>query len=164
MQFGFLDRDQLDPSISLYNQHGDAIALQSAEEGAVLLKNENHLLPLDRHTIHTLAVLGPDSYPAVPGAGGSSEVTAFAPVSFMTGLSNGLHPGVNVLWNSGVVKPEDVFKDTKWCTDAACQHTGLKRDEYVLSANDRLFSTVDETLDHVASSWLSQQTLSLIHI
>ena len=69
MQFGFLDRDQLDPGMSLYNQHGDAIALQSAEEGAVLLKNQNHLLPLDRHRIHTLAVLGPDAYPAVPGGG-----------------------------------------------------------------------------------------------
>ena len=158
MQFGFLNRDQLDPSISLYNRHGDAIALQSAEEGAVLLKNENRLLPLDRHTIHTLAVLGPDAYPAVPGAGGSSEVTAFAPVSFMTGLSNGLHPGINVVWNSGVVTPDEVFKNTKWCTDAACQHTGLKRDEYVLSANERLFSTVDEIVNHVASSWLSRQT------
>jgi len=158
MQFGFLNREQLDPSIPLYNQHGDAIALQAAEEGAVLLKNENHLLPLDRHTIHTLAVLGPDAYPAVPGGGGSSQVAAFAPVSFMTGLSNGLHRGVKVLWNSGVVTPEDVFKNTKWCTDSTCQQTGLKRDEYVLSANERLFSTVDEGLDHVASSWLSQET------
>jgi beta-glucosidase len=160
MQFGFLDRDQLDASISLYSQRGDAIALQSAEEGAVLLKNQNHLLPLDRHAIHTLAVLGPDAYPAVPGGGGSSHVDAFAPVSFMTGLSDRLHPGINVLWNSGIVKTEDIFKNTKWCTDAACQHIGLKRDEYILSANDRLFSTVDETVDHVASSWLSQQTKS----
>ena len=158
IQFGFLDRDQLDPGISLYNQHGNAIALQSAEEGAVLLKNEGHLLPLDRHAIHTIAVLGPDAYPAVPGAGGSSHVDAFAPVSFMTGLSNALHPGIKVVWNSGIVSPEDVFQNTKWCTDATCQHAGLNRAEYVLSANERLFSTIDETVNHVTSSWLSEQT------
>jgi beta-glucosidase len=158
MQFGFFDRDQLDLSIPLYNQHGNAIALQSAEEGAVLLKNEGHLLPLNRHAIHTIAVLGPDAYPAVPGAGGSSHTDAFAPVSFMTGLSNALYPGIKVLWNSGIVSPEDVFKNTKWCTDATCQHAGLTRAEYVLSANERLFSTIDETVNHVTSSWLSAQT------
>jgi beta-glucosidase len=158
IRFGFLDRDQLDLNIPLYNQHGNAIALQSAEEGAVLLKNEGRLLPLDRHAIHTIAVLGPDAYPAVPGAGGSSHVDAFAPVSFMTGLSDALYPGIKVLWSSGIVSPEDVFKNTKWCTDATCQHPGLNRAEYVLSASERLFSTVDETVNHVASSWLSEQT------
>ena len=96
MQFGFLDRDPAGSEHFSLQPAGRAIALQSAEEGAVLLKNQNHLLPLDRICVHTLAVLGPDAYPAVPGGGGSSHVDAFAPVSFMTGLSNGLHPGTNV--------------------------------------------------------------------
>ena len=79
-------------------------------------------------------------------------------MSFMTGLSNALHPGIKVVWNSGIVSPEDVFQNTKWCTDATCQHAGLNRAEYVLSANERLFSTIDETVNHVTSSWLSEQT------
>ncbi len=158
MQFGFLDRDQTDLNIPLYNQRGNEIALESAEEGAVLLKNEGHLLPLDRHAIHSIAVLGPDAYPAVPGGGGSSHVDAFAPVSFMTGLSDSLYPGIQVYWDSGIVTPEDIFKNTKWCTDAACQHPGLRRDEYLLSANDRLSSTVDETVNHTHGSWLFEQT------
>jgi beta-glucosidase len=157
IRFGFLNRDQLDPRISLYNHHGNAIALQSAEEGAVLLKNEGHLLPLDRHAIHTIAVLGPDAYPAVPGAGGSSHVDAFAPVSFMTGLSDALYPRIKVLWNSGIVSPEDVFKNMAWCTDATCKTPGLNRDEYILSASERLLSTVDKTVDHQASSWMSEE-------
>ena len=39
-------------------QH-NAIALRVARESVVLLKNEQHLLPLDRHAIKTLAVIGP---------------------------------------------------------------------------------------------------------
>ncbi|MGH9617146.1 MAG: glycoside hydrolase family 3 C-terminal domain-containing protein, partial [Acidobacteriaceae bacterium] len=164
IRFGFLNRGQLDAGIPLYNQHGNAIALQSAEEGAVLLKNDNRLLPLNRNAIHTIAVLGPDAYPAVPGGGGSSQVTAFAPVSFMTGLSNALYPGIKVLWNSGVVSPEDIFQNTKWCTDTACQHAGLTRGEYFKSANERLFSTVDETLDHVTGSWMFNQINTPRHL
>ncbi len=160
MQFGFLDRDQLQLNIPLYNQQGSAVALRSAEEGAVLLKNEGNLLPLDRHAIHSIAVLGPDAYPAVPGAGGSAHVDAFAPVSFMTGLSEALSPDAKVYWNSGIQNLDEIFKNSKWCTDATCQHPGLVRDEYVLSANDRLYSTVDITVNHVTASWLSEQTKS----
>src|SRR5208283_1872668 len=36
------------------------LALKTAEEAIVLLKNENHLLPLDEKKIKTLAVIGPD--------------------------------------------------------------------------------------------------------
>ncbi len=158
MQFGFLDQDQTELSIPLDSQQGNAVALESAEEGAVLLKNEGNLLPLDRNAIHSIAVLGPDAYPAVPGGGGSSQVDAFAPVSFMTGLSNALFPGTKVYWNSGLQSPEEIFKNSRWCTDPECRHRGLSRAEYVLSANERLFSTVDETVDHTAASWLSEQT------
>jgi len=148
MQFNFLDRDQTDLNVPLYNQHGNTVALRAAEEGTVLLKNEGHLLPLHRNAIHTIAVLGPDAFPAVPGAGGSSDVTAFAPVSFMTGLSDALHPGVKVYWNSGIESPSDIFKNTQWCIDAACKQTGLLREEYVLSTNARMFSGSDRTVNH----------------
>ncbi len=158
LQFGFLDRQQTRLDIPLYNQQGNAVALQSAEEGAVLLKNQGNLLPLDRHAIHSIAVLGPDAYPAEPGGGGSSQVDAFAPVSFMTGFSNALYPGTKVYWNSGVVSPEEIFKNSRWCVDPACQTPGLFRAEYVLSASERLFSTVDKTVDHTAPSWMSEQT------
>lgn len=148
MQFGFLDRDQLNLNIPLYNQYGNAIALQGAEEGAVLLKNEGHLLPLDRHAIHSIAMLGPDSYPAVQTAGGSGHVDAFAPVSFMTGMSDTLYPDAKVYWNSGIQTPADIFKNSNWCVDSACRQAGLRRDEYVVATNAKLLTAIDTTVDN----------------
>ncbi len=146
MQFGFLDRDQLDPSVPLYNQQGNAIALKAAEEGAVLLKNEGGLLPLDRNTIHSIAVLGPDAYPAVPGAGGSSHVTAFASVGLMTGLSDALYPQAKVYWNSGIQSASEIYRKSKWCLDTDCKQPGLRRDEYDAATSRKLGSSVDATL------------------
>ena len=37
------------------------LALQTAREGIVLLKNENNLLPLDRRALKTIAVIGPNA-------------------------------------------------------------------------------------------------------
>lgn len=154
MQFNFLGRPQLDLNVSLYNQHGNEVALNAAEEGAVLLKNNGNLLPLSRQAIHSIAVIGPDVYPAVPTAGGSANVTAIAPISFMTGLSNALHPGTKVYWDPGVENPDTIFSNTEWCADANCKQQGLNRAEYVLSANERLYSTVDKTVNHTRGSWM----------
>ena len=148
MRFGFFDRDQTDPSIPLYNPRANAVALQSAEEGIVLLKNEGNALPLNSKTIHSMAVIGPDAYPAVPGGGGSSEVTAFAPVSFMTGLSETLYPkGIKVYWNSGIKTPEEIFSGTNWCTDSACKNTGLLRTEYIQATNAKTASGEDDQVN-----------------
>ncbi|MGO8720557.1 MAG: glycoside hydrolase family 3 C-terminal domain-containing protein [Acidobacteriaceae bacterium] len=148
MQFGFFDREQTDPSIPLFNPQADAIALQSAEEGAVLLKNEGNLLPLNPHKTHSIAVIGPDAYPAVPGGGGSSEVTAFAPVSFMTGLSTALYPtGTKVYWNAGIKTPAEIFSGTSWCVDSACKNTGLLRTEYIQATNAKTASGEDDQMN-----------------
>jgi beta-glucosidase len=65
VQFGWLDRKQTDLSIPRYNQQGREAALQAAREGMVLLKNEGNLLPLDKQKIRSIAVIGPNAYPAV---------------------------------------------------------------------------------------------------
>src|ERR1035437_9547002 len=84
LRYGFLDRPQFNPSNSTYSVADRAVALDGARESITLLKNDGHLLPLDASKIKTIAVIGPDAYPAIVGGGGSSEATAFEPVSILT--------------------------------------------------------------------------------
>src|SRR5438552_3470359 len=66
LEFGWPDRDQQDLSLGRFNQEGRRIALQAAREGVVLLKNEGNVLPLNKGKFKTIAVIGPNAYPAVP--------------------------------------------------------------------------------------------------
>src|SRR5437667_10133816 len=66
VRFGWLDRDQTDYSIPRFNVQGRQVALQSAREGMVLLKNDRSLLRLDKTSIKSIAVTRPDAYPASP--------------------------------------------------------------------------------------------------
>ena len=92
IRFDWLDREQTDLTIPRYNPQGRAVALQAARESMVLLKNEGNVLPLDKAKTKSIAVIGPDAYPAVPVGGGSARVQPFAAISFLEGISN--HPGV----------------------------------------------------------------------
>src|ERR1700722_6287556 len=67
IEFGFFDRGQADLAIPLYSQRGREVALEEARSGMVLLKNENGILPLNKKKLKTIAVLGPEAYPAVIG-------------------------------------------------------------------------------------------------
>jgi len=130
LEYGWLDRDQTDLGIPLYSQQSRQTALESAEEGIVLLKNEGHLLPLDRHHIHSIAMIGPNAYPAVTSAGGSAEISAFAPVSLLTGLSDALGTGTKVLWNRGVRDVLDIFRETSFATDESGAKRGLQQEDF----------------------------------
>ncbi len=114
IRFGFLDRDQTDLSIPQYSPMGREVALDEAREGTVLLKNENNLLPLDAGKIRTLAVIGPNAWPAVTTGGGSGEVSTFAPVSIMTGLSQYLGSRVKVIYARGLPETQDIFDGTQF--------------------------------------------------
>jgi beta-glucosidase len=89
-EFGWTEREQQDLSIPRFNQEGRQVALQAAREGIVLLKNDGQLLPLNKSKIKTIAVIGPDAYPAVPVGGGSAQVMPFNSVSILEGLSDHL--------------------------------------------------------------------------
>lgn len=116
IRFGFLDRSQTVIEIPRDNPLGREVALDEAREGVVLLKNEHSLLPLDANKIHTLAVIGPDAWPAVSGGGGSSNVTPYAAVSLMNGLEQYLGAKVKVLYARGLPTADQVFQQTRFGT------------------------------------------------
>ena len=102
-EFGWPDRNQQDLSIPRLNQEGRQVALQAAREGIVLLKNAGNVLPLDKNKIKTIAVIGPEAYPAVPVGGGSAQVVPFNSVSVLEGLSNYLGTGAAVTSTRGLM-------------------------------------------------------------
>jgi len=102
LRYGFTDHPQFDPSDSTYSVADRPVALQGALESITLLKNEGDLLPLDPHKVKSIAIIGPDAYPAVTGGGGSSEAHAFEPVSIVTGIANLLGPDVHIFYCAGI--------------------------------------------------------------
>ena len=130
LQFHWLDRDQTDLSIPRYNLQGDAVALEASREGMVLLKNENNLLPLDKRAIKSIAVIGPDAYPAVPIGGGSAGVRPFATVSFLEGISKELGSSVSTLYDSGIPDLTSMAQSTVFSTTEAGGASGLVADYF----------------------------------
>ena len=124
--FGWLDRDQTDILIPRYNLEGRQVALQAARESMVLLKNEGAVLPFNRPEIKSVAVIGPDAYPAVPVGGGSARVQPFAAVSFLEALSNYLGADVPVYYNSGVPSLSEIAERTNFSAAATGGQPGIQ--------------------------------------
>jgi beta-glucosidase len=112
VRFGWLDRPQRDLMRPLYDQISKAVALQSAEESMVLLRNDGALLPLDRSKLKVIALIGPLASPAVPTAGGSGEVATYEASSLLSGLSEYLGPKARVLYDPGISKLDTIAVDT----------------------------------------------------
>jgi beta-glucosidase len=130
VRFGWLDRDQTDYSIPRFNMQGRQVALQSAREGIVLLKNDGNLLPLDKTKIKSIAVIGPDAYPAVPVGGGSARVQPFAAVSFLEGISNFLGSNTKVLYSRGIPKLGELADATQFATSGNNGHPGVSAEYF----------------------------------
>jgi beta-glucosidase len=90
-KLGIFDRPVVQSAI---DQAGDgAIARSIGEQSAVLLKNDNNLLPFDAKSIHTVALIGQAAYAnkAVSGCcGGSSDVIPLYTVTPLQGVQNAL--------------------------------------------------------------------------
>jgi beta-glucosidase len=125
IEFGWLDHDQMDLSIPRSNQQGSQVALQAARESIVLLKNESSLLPLNKERIKSVAVIGPDAYPAVPVGGGSARVQPFAAVSVMEGFSKYLGTGAQTYYGRGLPTLSDLAESTNFSTAPVDGQPGL---------------------------------------
>jgi beta-glucosidase len=126
VRFGWLDRPQLDLSISTYDWKNHQLALQAAREGMVLLKNEGNLLPLNQQNCKTVLVVGPDAYPGEPVGGGSARVIPFASVSTLQGISSFLGSSAKVFYEAGLPSMERAAAATEFVTEAQNGQPGLR--------------------------------------
>jgi beta-glucosidase len=125
IRFGWLDRDQTDESISLLNVPGRDVALEAARSGIVLLKNDGNLLPLDKTTIKSIAVIGPDAYPAQVVGGGSAGVRPFTAISYLEGISQYLGNKAIVYYERGIPSIGEMADATSFTRDEAGEQSGL---------------------------------------
>ncbi len=114
LRYGWLDHPQQDLTQSTYSAADRPVALQGARESLTLLKNDGGILPLNAGKVKTIAIIGPDAWPAITGGGGSSQAQAFEPISIVTGIANLAGPNVHVLYTRGLPDMGDLFGRTKW--------------------------------------------------
>jgi beta-glucosidase len=151
IEFGFFDQAQMDTGIPTYSQEGRQVALEMARGGMVLLKNSGNLLPLDESKLKTIAVIGPDAYPAVPSGGGSAETKSFNAVSYLEGISNRLGTKAKVLYAVDEPPLDEVFESSEFVT-APGGESGLKG-EYFDNEDLRGTPVLVRTDKHIHFDW-----------
>ncbi|HPS12734.1 MAG TPA: glycoside hydrolase family 3 N-terminal domain-containing protein, partial [Prolixibacteraceae bacterium] len=110
VRFGFLEKPNIAEGFNVDSAKIHSTALDAARGGMVLLKNENKFLPLDPQKIKTIAVIGPNGYPAVTGGGGSSYVDPVHPVSVYEAVQKIAGNNVSVTFSKGVYTGERLPK------------------------------------------------------
>ncbi len=133
LRFGWLDRPAADPSIPRDNPAGREIARRAARESIVLLKNAGPVLPLDRGSLRSVLVVGPNAHPAILGGGGSSEVATFPCPSLHEAMTTAVGPSTKVELDPGIPSFLDRVRATRFRTDAQGGVDGL-RAEYFATA------------------------------
>ena len=151
IEFGFLDQPQTDTSIPTYSQEGREVALEMARGSMVLLKNSSNSLPLDENKLHTIAVIGPDAYPAVVSGGGSAETKPFNAVSYLEGVSNRLGTKVKVLYAVDAPVLDEVFENSEFVTTPGGD-VGLKG-EYFSNQELKGPPAMERTDKHIHFDW-----------
>jgi beta-glucosidase len=83
------------------------LALRTAQESIVLLANENHLLPLDKSKLQSIAVIGPFADYAQTGPNYTGEYSKF--VKPLEGIQEKVGSGVRVVYarGSGILETDN---------------------------------------------------------
>jgi beta-glucosidase len=96
---GALDGTE-DTEAELDTPESRSVARRTAAASMVLLRNDG-VLPLDRSTLTTVAVVGPNAEDTAALGGGSATVTPYYTVSILDGLRAALGDGVTVVHEPG---------------------------------------------------------------
>lgn len=99
--------DTLGMSKALGAPHRHAVAREMAEEGIVLLKNENKLLPINSKKIKSIAVIGDNATRKHALGGGSTTIKAKYEITPLEGIKNFVGSDVQVTYAPGYKYAKD---------------------------------------------------------
>jgi len=94
------------------------VALHVAEEGIVLLKNEDHILPLSSGSVHSIAVIGANADRPNAMGGGSSQVRSLYEVTPLQGLRNLVGDHIQLNYAQGYTIARDAQADPEMIRQA----------------------------------------------
>jgi beta-glucosidase len=100
IQSKLLDFDKPELKAELNSPSHKKLALKTAEESIVLLKN-NKLLPLRKSHIKKIAIIGPNAIEARLGGGGSASVTPCYAINPLDGIKNYCSDSIEIVFEEG---------------------------------------------------------------
>ena len=128
-------------------------ALRAAQESMVLLKNEDHILPLDPKKVKKLVVIGANAAMLHANGGGSAEIKALYEICPLAGLKMYLGGNTQVKYVKGYYVPEKLQEsDISWQATSIDDEKGIEvgqavRDESSEQANARYRRDAKERLE-----------------
>ncbi|HEY4989851.1 MAG TPA: glycoside hydrolase family 3 C-terminal domain-containing protein, partial [Opitutaceae bacterium] len=134
------------------------VALQIAEAGMVLLKNDGAILPLDPSRVHSIAVIGQNAVRKFAAGGNSAGVKAFRETTALEGIIERAGASVNIVYSEGYRQPsvhhtskEDLAGvKTSELTSATPEETRDLADRAVQAAKESDVAIVVAGLSHQA--------------
>lgn len=160
-KLGLFEHPYVDPAYAattVNSAEHQKLALRAAEESIILLKNENHLLPLDPKKLKTVAVIGPDAadlhlggYARDPGPGRG--------VSVLEGIRKRLEPAVKVVYAEGckITRGKQGvagwYEDDTQPADPAEQVESIRIAKAVAKSADAAILVVGETESTNREAW-----------
>jgi beta-glucosidase len=123
---GAFDQPGVKPETVHDNPADRALARKTASEAIVLLKNENHVLPLDLEQITSIAVIGENARWAQIMGGGSAAVKPHYVVSPLDGIHERAGKQASVAYEFGTpIHRLPPLLDVSWLTAADGKTPGL---------------------------------------
>jgi beta-glucosidase len=146
---GFFDRPQKRTDLPRESPDSDRTALDIARSAIVLLKNDRAALPLDRASVHRIAVFGPNAEETPTGGGGSGAVKPFHSVSFLQGIRKVAGADVDVTYTPMPPIDDGIFRklDCAFTADNGQPGLTLSIDVKNAAHDMSLPSTVVQSVD-----------------
>ena len=173
IRVGLLDHPPApDPRMVNSPEHRQ-LAYEAATKGIVLLKNQDHFLPFDRHRLHSVAVVGEAARTLQFGALGSPAVDPLHSTQLLDGIREKVGEGVTVRFATGRAVGEPVsgpaltpagghpghgFLAEYFPNENLAGEPGLVREEEEINIFDQPSPLPGSRREHYSARWTGKLT------
>jgi beta-glucosidase len=158
-RYGFFDRIQTDKAIPKDDPKSANTALRIAQEGIVLLKNQDNILPINLAKTKKIAFIGPNAN-SLNAGGGSSQTEPFHFSTYYEGFKS-LAKNCTVTYSMGIPSLSALSEQSVFYTESGSKTIGLKAEYF--NNKDLSGTPVVTKIDKIVDfSWV--QTPNIIGI